>query len=320
MTNGSVCLILNGKAAMRDDVREAVRAIRDEGIALEVRVTWEGGDAERFARQAAGEGFRVVVAGGGDGTINQVVTGLMEGTDANHASASLAVMPLGTANDLARACLIPLDPRSALRLAVFGSSANVDVGRVNGRYLLNVATGGFGSQVTVATPPELKKLLGGAAYLLTGMTHFTGIRPEHGRLTGAGFAWEGPFLVLAVGNGRQAGGGHVLCPEALINDGCFDVRVLPRLPSDELSGALRRLLREGREAIHRSLVSARLPHLEIETTETLQINLDGEPIMGTRFVFELLPGRVAMKLPPECPVLVPVLSQSERGKADSGSG
>jgi lipid kinase YegS len=300
----SACLILNGKSAMRDDVREAVRAVRDEGTDIEVRVTWEGGDAERFARQAAGEGFRVVIAGGGDGTVNQVVTGLVEGSDGKKVFPSLAVLPLGTANDLAHACGIPLAPREALRLAVSGRSVNVDVGRVNARCLLNVATGGFGTQVTVATPPELKKLLGGVAYLLTGVAHFTSIRPAHGRFTGPDFSWEGPFLVLAVGNGRQAGGGHQLCPDALINDGCFDVSILPKLPGDELPHALRGLLREGRSAIHQSVVSTRVAHLEIETTETLQINLDGEPIMGTRFLFELLPGRVAMKLPPECPLLV----------------
>lgn len=168
---------------------------------------------------------------------------------------------------------------------------------------MNMATGGFGSQVTVATPPELKKLLGGVAYLLTGLTHFTSIRPERGRLTGPGFAWEGPFLVLAIGNGRQAGGGHPLCPEALINDGSFDVCVLPKLPDNELPHALRDLLREGRAAVHRSVVGARVAHLEIETAEPLQINLDGEPIRGTRFWFEILKQRVPLKLPDGCPLL-----------------
>jgi lipid kinase YegS len=300
----SACLVLHGKAAMREDVRAAVRKLRDEGIPIDVRVTWEGGDAERFARQAANEGFGVVIAGGGDGTVNQVVAGLVNASDEKGTSSSLAVLPLGTANDLAHACRIPLEPLAALRLAVSGPSARVDVGRVNGHCLLNVATGGFGSQVTVATPPELKKLLGGAAYLLTGLTHFTSIRPEHGRLTGPGFAWEGPFLVLAVGNGRQAGGGHQLCPEALLNDGLLDVSVLPKLPNDELAHALRGLLREGRAAVHRSVVAARLAQLEIDTDEALQINLDGEPITGTKFRFEILPQRLEMKLPSDCPLLV----------------
>ncbi len=302
-TAESACLVLHGKAAMRDDVRAAVRAVRDEGISVDVRVTWEAGDAERFARQAAKEGFEVVVAGGGDGTVNQVVAGLVDRADETERQPTLGILPLGTANDLARSCGISLDPSEALRLAVSGPSARVDVGHVNGRYLLNVATGGFGSQVTVATPPELKKLLGGAAYLLTGLTHFTSIRPQHGRLTGPNFEWEGPFLVLAIGNGRQAGGGHQLCPEALINDGLFDVRILPKLPHEEFVGELRGLLREGLDAVRSAVVSARVAELEIETDEPLQINLDGEPITGTRFRFELLPRRLPMKLPPNCPLL-----------------
>jgi lipid kinase YegS len=288
---------------MREDVRAAVRAVRDDGFHVDVHVTWEGGDAARFARRAANEGFGVVIAGGGDGTVNEVVSGLVDRGNETEPSPSLAILPLGTANDLARACRIPLDLLSALRLAVSGPAALIDVGRVNGRCLLNMATGGFGTYLTVATPNELKKLLGGAAYLLTGLTHFTSIRPERGRLTGPGFAWEGAFLVLAIGNGRQAGGGHKLCPEALLNDGLFDVRILPRLPNEELAEALRDLLREGLDAVHRTLVSARVAQLDIETDEALQINLDGEPITGTRFRFELLPRRMPMKLPPDCPLL-----------------
>jgi len=300
----SACLVLHGKAAMRDDVREAVRAIRSEGFSVDVRVTWEGGDAKRFARQAAAEGFAVVVAGGGDGTVNEVVTGLMDGEgEPGESSPCLAILPLGTANDLAHACRIPLDPLGALRLAKSGPETTVDVGRANGRYFLNMATGGFGAHVTAVTPNELKKVLGGAAYFLTGLTHFTSIRPEHGRFSGPGFTWEGPFLILAVGNGRQAGGGHQLCPEALINDGLLDVRVLPKLPNPEVPQALRDLMREGLDAARRTLVSARVAELQIETDESLQINLDGEPIAGTRFRFELLPRRLRMKLPPDCPLI-----------------
>lgn len=299
----SACLVLHGKAATRDAVRAAVRASRDEGARIDVRVTWESGDAQRFAREAAREGFEVVIAGGGDGTVNEVVAGLVDGSVETEASPSLAILPLGTANDLARACRISLDPTEAMRLAVSGTSVRVDVGRANDRPFLNVATGGFGARLTVETPQELKKLLGGAAYLLTGLTHFNGIRPERGRLAGPQFAWQGEFLVLAIGNGRQAGGGHPLCPDALLNDGLLDVRLLPKVPNEELARALRGLLRQGRDAIHHTLVGARVQRLEIETEEALQINLDGEPISGTRFRFEVLSQRLPMKLPPDCPLL-----------------
>src|SRR4051812_42033459 len=88
----SAFLVLNGKVAMRDDVRAAVRAVREEGCRVEVRVTWEGGDATRFARQAAEAGFRLVVAGGGDGTVNEVVEGLVDGQAAATATPSLGIV------------------------------------------------------------------------------------------------------------------------------------------------------------------------------------------------------------------------------------
>jgi len=298
----NACLVLHGKAAARDDVREAVRAVRKDGYRVDVRVTWESGDASRAAREATETGYGVVVAGGGDGTVNEVVTGMTERTAGSSASV-LAVLPLGTANDLAHACGIPLDPLEALRLAVSGPTAVVDVGHANERCFVNVATGGFGTRLTVATPSELKKIFGGAAYLLTGLTHFDSVRPEHGRLSGPAFAWEGAFLVLAVGNGRQAGGGRQLCPEALLDDGLLDVSLLPHVPKQDVPEVLRVLLREGLAGFRRTLVSARVPWLEIETNEPLQINLDGEPLTGTRFRFEVLPRRLPMRLPVACPLL-----------------
>ncbi len=295
--------MLHGKAAMREDVRGAVRAIRDDGFRVDVHVTWESGDASRFALEAVQAGYEVVVAGGGDGTVNEVVAGMIDGVGETKSSPSLAVLPLGTANDLARACGIPLDPFAAMRLALSGPTASIDVGQANGRRFVNVATGGFGTQVTVATPNELKRILGGAAYLLTGLTHFSSIRPERGRLSGPGFAWEGAFLMLAIGNGRQAGGGHQLCPEAMLNDGLLDVRLLPQLPKEEIPEALRVLLRDGLGGVRRTLVGARVSWLEIETEESLQINLDGEPLTGTGFRFEILPRQLPMKLPAACPLL-----------------
>jgi len=290
---------------MREDVRGAVRSAREDGFAVDVRVTWEGDDASRFAREAAHAGYDVVVAGGGDGTVNAVASGLIDGAGMSRTLPSLAVLPLGTANDLARACGIPLDPFAAMRLAVSGPTSLVDVGRANGRHFVNVATGGFGTQVTVATPNELKRVLGGAAYLLTGLTHFSSIRPEHGRFSGPGFAWAGAFLVLAVGNGRQAGGGHQLCPAAKLDDGLLDIHLLPQVPKEEIPEALRLLLRDGIAGVRRALVPARLPWLEIETEESLQINLDGEPLTSTRFRFEILPRRLSMRLPAGCPLVGP---------------
>jgi diacylglycerol kinase family enzyme len=97
----------------------------------------------------------VLVAGGGDGTINEIVNGILEADTSPRMA--LAVLPLGTANDFSRGCGIPLEPYDALKLATEGEPVKIDVPSANGVYFANVASGGFGAEVTVGTNPQLKK-------------------------------------------------------------------------------------------------------------------------------------------------------------------
>ena len=220
-------LILNGKSAGDDAVREAVSALRDSGVRLDVRVTWEGGDAERYVAEAIADGVDVVIAGGGDGTLSEVATTLAHRDESAEALPALALLPLGTANDFASACGIPADPEAALRLVRDGAALPMDLLKLdaNGQahWAANLASGGFGTEVTTETHEGLKKLLGGLAYVVTGLSKLGRIEPQRARLRGPGFAWEGEFIALGIGNGRQAGGGQALCPEALIDDGLLDV-------------------------------------------------------------------------------------------------
>jgi lipid kinase YegS len=296
-------LVLHGKQAQNPEVRAAVAAERAAGHQVEVRVTWEAGDAARLAEEAARMGRERVAAGGGDGTINEVVAGLLSAQGASDRRTALAVVPLGTANDFAHACHIPLDPAGALHLANTARPRRIDAGRVAGRPFVNVATGGFGTQITVETPPELKKALHGAAYLITGLTHFSELQPVRASFNGPGFSWAGELFVLAVGNGRQAGGGHVVCPEAMLDDGLLDLSILPGVPRSERASVLRDLLREGKVALWRHAVTARLPWVELEADEPVQVNLDGEPISGKKLRFEVLAGVLEACLPEDAPVV-----------------
>lgn len=296
-------LVVHGKASGRSEVRDAVAVARDKGHTVGVNVTWEAGDAARFAQLAVLEGADAVVAGGGDGTINEVAFGLITASEGPSGKPSLGVIPLGTANDFARSAGIPLDPVTALDLVVSQPARGVDLGRIGDRLFVNVATGGFGTRVTVETNERLKKVLGGAAYLLTGVAKYSSIRAANGRFTAPDFEWEGDFLVLAIGNGRQAGGGHVLCPEATVDDGLLDLRILPDVPQGQVSQALATLMREGLDAVEQSVVSARVPALEIEAPEDILINLDGEPIAGRSFRVEAMPKAVRLHLPEGCALL-----------------
>ncbi|WP_281687074.1 lipid kinase YegS, partial [Pseudomonas citronellolis] len=215
------------------------------------------------------------------------------------AEASLALLPLGTANDFARAAGIPLEPAAALGL-LEEAARPIDLGEVEGRIFLNMATGGFGSTVTANTSEDLKKALGGAAYLLTGISRFSEVHSAEGHFRGPGFDWQGEFLALGIGNGRQAGGGHPLCAQALADDGLLDVSILPA-PGDMLS-ALGSLLGSG-GGLQELFVRARLPWLELEAGEGLAINLDGEPLQASRARFEVRPAALRLHLPADSPLL-----------------
>ena len=299
-------LILNGKSAGDDAVREAVSALRDSGVRLDVRVTWEGGDAERYVAEAIADGVDVVIAGGGDGTLSEVATTLAHRDESAEALPTLALLPLGTANDFASACGIPADPEAALRLVRDGAAVPMDLLKLdaNGQahWAANLASGGFGTEVTTETHEGLKKLLGGLAYVVTGLSKLGRIEPQRARLRGPGFAWEGEFIALGIGNGRQAGGGQALCPEALIDDGLLDVTVVPPLQG-ELLASVGTALAAGKDAaLDGVAVRRQLSWIEIEAPQTLTLNLDGEPVQAMAFRIQCMPKRLRMHLPVDCPL------------------
>lgn len=299
-------LILNGKSAGDDDLRAAVQTLRESGIALEVRVTWEDGDAERYVAEAIADGVDTVIAAGGDGTLSEVAATLAH-RDANaEALPSLGLVPLGTANDFATAAGIPDGPLAALQLVREVAAAPLDLLRIDAddgtHWCANLASGGFGTEVTVETDEGLKKMLGGLAYLITGIARLGRIDPLQARLRGPDFAWEGDLIALGIGNGRQAGGGQALCPDALVDDGQLDLTIVPDLSGD-VAATVGTLIKEGKHAaLDRVATRIRLPWVELASDEPLTLNLDGEPVASRRFRVDCVAGRVRMHLPLACPL------------------
>ncbi len=300
-------LILNGKSAGDDAVREAVAQLREQGQDVRVRVTWESGDAERYVREAIAAQAPLLIAGGGDGTLSEVAEAMAHtGQDAAQLPA-LALLPLGTANDFATAAGIPLEPLAALQLPGQTPARLIDLLRVDGdgrvHWCANLASGGFGTEVTVETHDGLKKMLGGLAYVITGIAKLGRIEPIQARIHAQGFDWQGGFIALGVGNGRQAGGGQQLCPEALLDDGRLDLTVVPEL-SGEVMSTLGTLFSEGKHAALEQVAErARLSEVWIEAEQPLTLNLDGEPLQARRFHLQCVAGRVRMHLPADTPLL-----------------
>ncbi len=300
-------LILNGKATGNEGVREAVAALRERGVQLEVRVTWESGDAERYVVEAIAHGVDTIIAAGGDGTLSEVAETLAHREEGADALPSLGLLPLGTANDFATAAEIPDAPLAALELITHAPARPVDLLRIDADgkvwWCANVASGGFGTEVTVETDEGLKKVLGGLAYLVTGVSRLGRIDPIQARVRAPGFEWAGGFIALGVGNGRQAGGGQVLCPEALIDDGLLDITVIPEL-SGEVASTFAALVKGGkRGALEQVAERVQAPWVEIEADVPLTLNLDGEPVQARHFRIDCVPGRVNLHVALDSPLL-----------------
>ncbi|HUG00333.1 MAG TPA: lipid kinase YegS [Longimicrobiales bacterium] len=292
-------LILKGDDEPNDDLRDALERWRAGGHAIEIRPTRRKGDATRFARDAVASGVATVIAGGGDGTIHEVVAGFLSGGAG--AAPALGLLPLGTANDFAETLGVPEEPDDAVRLALTGETRAVDVGWVGDQPVVNMATGGFGTEVTLATPEGLKERLGRISYLLTGLTKLSDFKAERIAVRTETDRWAGDVVAVAVGNGRRAGGSVRFCPEARIDDGLLDLTLVPGEGEGAID-ALGQLLEAGADWFAGAL-RFRSPWIEIDAPGGLSWNLDGEPFQAERLRFEVRKGALRLRVPERSPLL-----------------
>lgn len=293
-TSEKTCLILHRKSANLEPIKAAIQQIHSEGIDLRIRIPWSNDDKDKVLQKALDAGAQRIIAGGGDGTINAVVNTLV-GDGKTASNVSVGIMPLGTANDFARGCGLPLDDLTAcLRIACLADAKPVDIGKVNNHYFINVASAGFGAEITATTPVQLKKLLGGGAYSLMGLVKAFNLTPYKGRLLIPGQdPIEGKMLAMAVGNNRFAGGGFDVAPNAKIDDGLLDLAILS-YDDNANPVKLASELKDPTNSENEYMRYLQLPEFTIEADEKLHCNLDGEPVNKKRFTFSVLPKQLSI--------------------------
>ena len=255
------------------------------------------GDARRFASEA--DKVDLLIAAGGDGTLNEVLHGLMDLSKATRPV--LGIVPLGTANDFATGCGIPRDPAKALALCMKGEAVLIDVGKANDHWFINAASSGFGAEITATTSPELKRLLGPAAYTLMGAILAINLHHYQGRLILPGREITGSGPVAIVGNGCQTGGGIQVAPRACIDDGLLDVLVVRQISPTALLAAARELQQLPPDGEYVSYWQT--PWLEVHPEEAIPVNLDGEPLRFSTVRYEAVPKAIQLIVPPNCQLL-----------------
>jgi lipid kinase YegS len=243
--------------------------VRQRGHAVDLRVTWDAGEGEWLTSQAADRGTDVVIACGGDGTLNEVVNGL-DGRDI-----PLGVVPLGTANDFARQTGIPEDADHAMDVILRRKPVRIDTASMNGRRFLNVSTGGMGAEATAETPADFKASLGPLAYAITAIRKLAGDQVRHASFASAGFELDVDFLAFAVGSARVTGGGTMMTPDASVTDGLLDLCVIEAMSRRDFARLSLRI-KDGEHVGLPGVHYAQLPWLKVTGTEPLSVNLDGE--------------------------------------------
>jgi diacylglycerol kinase (ATP) len=258
---------------------------------MDLILTISPGDAKNAAAEAVQFGCSYIFIAGGDGTVNEAVNGVASVKDGLHA-VTFGIIPLGTGNDFATGLGMPLDVEHALEALIAGHEAVVDLGTLNGLCFVNVSAGGFLAEVSEAVNPQLKSIAGRLAYLIGGAQVLFDAVPVRARIS-AETQWGAKtldleLLTFAVCNSRMIGGGRLIAPDALVNDGWLDVCLVRDMPRGEFVRLLAAVSR-GEHLNDERVEYFRARELTFDFDKAIKMNTDGEVIEAARCEYQVLP-------------------------------
>jgi len=255
---------------------------------VDVRRTARKGDAVRFARAALRKGCEMIVAAGGDGTLNEVVNGI----GATNSSVRLGLIPLGTGNDFARTLGLPTDLDEAIAVLAAGQTRAIDLVQVTSdkvRYFVNVSAGGFSGLVNEKLTPAMKKTWGPLAYLRSAVAALPQLRAYRTKVS---FNKKKPLTLslynVVIANGRYVAGGRLIAPKASIDDGLLDIILIKERSAAELA-LLAAKVALGHHLSSDAIVFRRAAKVTVNSQPGMWFNVDGELVGNEPATFEVLP-------------------------------
>ena len=267
-------MILNpraGKSKSRGPLFDAAAVLSQAGYLLSIHITSAPGDAAETARREGGR-YDLVVAVGGDGTLNEVVSGLAQ----LRRPPMLGYLPQGSTNDFAASLHISADPAEAAAAIARNVPRKLDAGLWNGRSFLYVASFGAFTRTSYAASQAAKNALGHFAYILEGMKDLSTLRPYQVRINAGGETLDGEYLFGAVCNSTSIGGLMKLEEERVVlDDGLFELLLVPSpKTAADLQSLVHALLNQQYDS--QGLVFRHVSSVRLETEEDLPWSLDGE--------------------------------------------
>lgn len=282
-----------GDTAFRHRVDQVIATLQSGGVLVIPYRTTAPGDAAVGAKELIAQGCSALLVAGGDGTIHQVVNTLVQ----EQADIPLGVFPAGTANDFAVQLGLPKNPDAICNLVLENRVRRVDLGMVNNRVFVNVASAGALTDVSYNIDLGLKNTLGKLGYYLKGLEQLPRMRPVDVEIKLDNRIISGPISLLLVLNGGYAGG-FQLVPKADLQDGLLDVLIVRTCQWTEFIGLFLKLFRG--EHINDPKVSFyQTSSLSVNSLTSIETDVDGE--QGPHFPWQVavLPGRLQIFAPGE---------------------
>lgn len=292
--NGHRALLVinpNSRRGGDKDIEQCTDRLRGAGFLLIVVESKSRPQTEQEIAKHASH-IDLVILAGGDGTISSSASALYQ-----H-QLTFAILPMGTANDLARSLGIPDDLQLACDIIIEGRRRRIDLGTINGHFYFNAAHIGLGVNVTYELTPEVKKTWGVFSYLKALFAAFARSKEFYVTVNIDGFRQRMRSIHLAIGNGRFYGGGNVIHEDCSIDDGRLYLYSLKPQPLWQLL-TLAPLLHGGHQSrLKRRIFSSTGRRIEVRTSPPMEIHADGEPVARTPAVFEVVPAALEVIAPP----------------------
>ena len=279
---------ISGKGRSKSVALKTGSLLTSAGVSNGVIFTTRVGDAEQLARSAADDGSTGVLACGGDGTLHEVINGVMD--HPRGSEVTVGVMPAGRCNDFAAAIGLPKSVEGVVGLITSGASRQIDLGRVGDRYFATVATLGFDSAVSqyVADGHVPRILSGTPSYLYAVFAQLFRYKDARVHLEGDDLDYSGRIFLAATANTPQYGGNMKIAPGADPQDGALDVCLARSVSRREVVMMLPRVFTGG-HLKNRAVSMHRVQCMRIESEEPMPIWADGERVTETPAEISVVP-------------------------------
>ncbi|MDM5250413.1 MULTISPECIES: diacylglycerol kinase [unclassified Lysinibacillus] len=285
----------SGREVFKKHLPEVLEKLEVAGYETSCHATTCEGDATVAAKDAVERGFDIIIAVGGDGTLNEVVSGVSPFEN----RPKVGLIPMGTTNDFARAVQIPRNIADAVEIIIKGETLPVDVGLLNGeRYFINIAAGGRITELTYEVPSKMKTMLGQLAYYLKAVEMIPSIKASHMRIEYDGEVFDGDAMMFLCGLTNSVGGFEKLAPDASINDGYFTLIVLKKVSLPEFIQLAAMALR-GEHLNDDRVIYKKASVVKVSTEDEIHLNLDGEYGGDAPATFENLKRHIEIFVPLE---------------------